>query len=271
MKQKTKITLQAKQEQISKIKKIKRSVMDVVKLNWWTCLFVLPMATASLLTSSGTGSELVYRMAAISKMAYLLSNPIIYLLCFTKIRQYWNRKKNRLPKTPKRGISKDKRAALPSSSKTLKGDNMDSSSHQIRKQEIQEKSSSVEGELSSTIMRSQSLRNNTNLNEKGKNRFKRQSTGRKVCSSNSLRRSKIGEKHLNQRKVERNLTGTADGVRMSLRNDDLKVQALGKRTTCIGKKAKLGYTKSLDFNSRILKLDQSLPTLPRLSRSSTTC
>ena len=125
MKQKTKITLQAKQEQISKIKKIKRSVMDVVKLNWWTCLFVLPMATASLLTSSGTGSELVYRMAAISKMAYLLSNPIIYLLCFTKIRQYWNRKKNRLPKTPKRGSSKDKRAALPSSSKTLKGDNMD--------------------------------------------------------------------------------------------------------------------------------------------------
>eukprot|EP00111_Clytia_hemisphaerica_P001664 TCONS_00004713-protein len=79
-------------ERLEVIIKLKRSVKDVMKLNIWTCVFLLPMMFCSLSFLVTDGSELGIRLDAFFGLVNVISNPIVYLTSFSKIRQYWYRK-----------------------------------------------------------------------------------------------------------------------------------------------------------------------------------
>ena len=76
-------------ESLDILKILKRGIKDVIKLNFWTCIFVVPMGLASLLITIGREEEIIIISLFFTSAVYLVSNPIIYLLCFTKIRQFW--------------------------------------------------------------------------------------------------------------------------------------------------------------------------------------
>ena len=79
-------------ERLDIFRTLKRSIKDVIQLNFWTCMFVFPMAVSSLLMVFGNQSVLVFRVNAFATSIYTLSNPIIYLTCFTPLRQFWRRR-----------------------------------------------------------------------------------------------------------------------------------------------------------------------------------
>uniref|UniRef100_A0A7M5ULH2 Uncharacterized protein n=1 Tax=Clytia hemisphaerica TaxID=252671 RepID=A0A7M5ULH2_9CNID len=79
-------------ERLDVIIKLKRSVKDVMKLNIWTCVFLLPMVFCSLTFLVTDVSELGLKLDALFALVNVISNPIVYLTCFSKIRQYWYRK-----------------------------------------------------------------------------------------------------------------------------------------------------------------------------------
>uniref|UniRef100_A0A7M5WVG6 G-protein coupled receptors family 1 profile domain-containing protein n=1 Tax=Clytia hemisphaerica TaxID=252671 RepID=A0A7M5WVG6_9CNID len=79
-------------ERLDVIIKLKRSVKDVMKLNIWTCVFLIPMILFTLTLLMTGVSELGIKLNAVFGLINALSNPIVYLTCFSKIRHYWYRK-----------------------------------------------------------------------------------------------------------------------------------------------------------------------------------
>ena len=77
-------------ENLSLLKVLKRSIKDIIMLNYWTCFFILPMAVSSTLMLFGIGVNSKYIALAIYFLHSLhsLTNPIIYIFCFSKIRNY---------------------------------------------------------------------------------------------------------------------------------------------------------------------------------------
>ena len=82
----------AEAERFDIIVELKRSVKDVFKFNIWTCVFIVPMIVITLFLLVSDGSETIFKLNFLFGLVNVLSNPIVYLTCFTKIRQYWYRK-----------------------------------------------------------------------------------------------------------------------------------------------------------------------------------
>ena len=79
-------------ERLDTIQRLTRSIKDVLKLNIWTCVFLVPLSTVSILRAFQPFQTLEFGLfIALSNLLYLISNPIVYLTCFTQIRQYWYR------------------------------------------------------------------------------------------------------------------------------------------------------------------------------------
>ena len=81
-----------KAEELDVVKKLKQTIRDMIKLNFWTCIFLLPLSVSCLVIAF----ESDYRKTAllaniIFVKVYALSNPIIYLTSFEKIREFWRR------------------------------------------------------------------------------------------------------------------------------------------------------------------------------------
>ena len=77
-------------EKLDIIVKLTRSIKDVVKLNLWTCVFLIPtIASTFILSLDFQKREELFRLNVFFSLVYLISNPITYLTCFTKIRKYW--------------------------------------------------------------------------------------------------------------------------------------------------------------------------------------
>ena len=68
------------------LEKLKETMKDVVKFNFWTCIFVLPISVTSIFA---VYYEQAYVVNLFLAKIYEFSNPVIYLTIFTKIRQYW--------------------------------------------------------------------------------------------------------------------------------------------------------------------------------------
>lgn len=79
-------------ERLDVIIKLKRSIKDVFKLNIWTCVFLAPMIFFTLVLLFSEMSEEIFKLNFIFALINIISNPIVYLTCFTKIRQYWRRR-----------------------------------------------------------------------------------------------------------------------------------------------------------------------------------
>ena len=77
-------------EKLDRTKQLKRSIKDVFKLNLWTCIFHLPLIVTAIfmILDSTLRGRLLY-INVLATAIYKLSNPIIYLTCFSKIRKYW--------------------------------------------------------------------------------------------------------------------------------------------------------------------------------------
>ena len=82
-----------KAEELDVVKKLKQTIKDIMKLNFWTCIFLLPLSISSLVIAFGSD---VRQTALVTNIIltkiYTLSNPIIYLSCFEKIREFWARR-----------------------------------------------------------------------------------------------------------------------------------------------------------------------------------
>ena len=81
-------------EQLGVLTVLRQGVKDVLKVNLWTCVFLLPMVFVSLLILLGLGSifgSLIFEINAVCVTLYTLANPIIYLTCFSRIREFWAR------------------------------------------------------------------------------------------------------------------------------------------------------------------------------------
>lgn len=81
-----------KAENLKKLQKLKRSVKDIIHLNFWTCIFLIPNTTVTLLmlfdvnvgwSKNGLALANVFAFTLQS-----LSNPIVYATSFSKIRNY---------------------------------------------------------------------------------------------------------------------------------------------------------------------------------------
>ena len=83
----------AEAERLDTIKRLTRSVKDVWKLNIMTCVFLVPKILVSIfqvyLPNQLQDDFKIF--VALANAIYLISNPIVYLFCFTQIRQYWYR------------------------------------------------------------------------------------------------------------------------------------------------------------------------------------
>ena len=79
-------------ERLDTIQRLTRSIKDVVKLNVWTCVFLVPLTIVLMLRAfQPVLREYFGKLIALVNLIHLISNPIIYLTCFSKIRQYWYR------------------------------------------------------------------------------------------------------------------------------------------------------------------------------------
>ena len=80
-------------ERLDIIIKLKRSIKDVFKLNIWTCVFLLPLTFTTLTHLLFKEAPIqLFRLKFLLNLLYLVSNPIIYLTCFTRVRQFWYRR-----------------------------------------------------------------------------------------------------------------------------------------------------------------------------------
>ena len=70
-------------------KGLKRSIKDVLHLNFWTCLCLVPICIVSFLIPLQVGDqeELFSKMNIYLNAVHTISNPIIYMFSFTKIRK----------------------------------------------------------------------------------------------------------------------------------------------------------------------------------------
>jgi len=78
-------------ERLTVLRTLKRSVKDVVVLNFWTCAFLIPVTVAGLLSvlMNGVGSKKDVSKAIIfSVYALSFSNPFLYVLSQTSLKQW---------------------------------------------------------------------------------------------------------------------------------------------------------------------------------------
>ena len=82
-------------ENLDVLTKIKRGIKDVVVLNFWTCIFLVPVSVLSILSLLDVGleSELLLQCNMFAYSAQVLSNLIIYIFSQSKIRDFINPKK----------------------------------------------------------------------------------------------------------------------------------------------------------------------------------
>ena len=85
-----------KAEKLNRFKIMKRSIKDVIKLNFCACIFLFPATMASFCLSMDIVPNLAFRINCFLYAIYIFSNPLLYLICFTKIRQYWYRKSSHI-------------------------------------------------------------------------------------------------------------------------------------------------------------------------------
>ena len=76
-------------ERFDIIRRLSRSIKDVLKLNIWTCFFLVPMNLTLLVACATHQFSLFFKINALFAFLYLLCNPLVYLTCFTKIRRCW--------------------------------------------------------------------------------------------------------------------------------------------------------------------------------------
>ena len=82
-------------EELDLVKKLKHTIKDIIKLNFWTCIFLLPISISSLVIAFGSDVRKTALAANILfAKIYALSNPIIYLTSFEKIRNFWRRRRS---------------------------------------------------------------------------------------------------------------------------------------------------------------------------------
>ena len=79
-------------EELNFMNVLKRGIKDVLKVNIWKCIFLLPMTFVLFIIVFGIEvPEWIFGINTILISAYLISNPIIYLTCYTKVRRFWTR------------------------------------------------------------------------------------------------------------------------------------------------------------------------------------
>ena len=79
-------------EELDIIIKLKRTVKDVFKLNIWTCVFLIPMVICTFILLVSDMSKQVFILNFLFGLVNGISNPIVYLTCFNRIRLYWLRR-----------------------------------------------------------------------------------------------------------------------------------------------------------------------------------
>ena len=81
-----------KEENLKALQKLKRSVKDIIHLNFWTCIFIIPISTVSILIlfdiDLGWSNHELGLANVFSFSLQSLSNPIVYATCFSKIRKH---------------------------------------------------------------------------------------------------------------------------------------------------------------------------------------
>lgn len=79
-------------EELDKLAVLKRGIKDVFKVNFWTCIFLLPIITISFFVASETvTSRGIIFINLILINLCVTANPIIYSSCYGKIRNFWAR------------------------------------------------------------------------------------------------------------------------------------------------------------------------------------
>ena len=79
-------------EELNFMNVLKRGIKDVLKVNIWKCIFLLPMTFVLFIIVFGIEiPEWIFGINTILISAYMISNPIIYLTCYTKLRNFWTR------------------------------------------------------------------------------------------------------------------------------------------------------------------------------------
>ena len=78
-------------ERLDTIKRLTRSIKDVWKLNIWTCVFLIAKIVVSIMQAFIPRVDNFLTLIFLVNALYFISNPIVYLFCFTQIRKYWYR------------------------------------------------------------------------------------------------------------------------------------------------------------------------------------
>ena len=81
-------------ERLDIVVKLKRSVKDITRFNILTCIFLTPLVMLHLIFVAGfktTDQYFISRLNFVFSLIYYISNPIVYLITLSKIRQYWYR------------------------------------------------------------------------------------------------------------------------------------------------------------------------------------
>ena len=75
-------------ERLKMLRSMKKGLRDMGKFNFWTCIFLMPLIVMPLATLVEIGIEkkFVSRFVVLSTSVHSLSNPIIYIASFNRIR-----------------------------------------------------------------------------------------------------------------------------------------------------------------------------------------
>ena len=81
------------EEELDLLVVLKRGINDVIKVNFWTCIFLIPtILTLFIISTSGTNiPRLIFGANTVLLNLQMTSSPIIYLTCYSKIRNVWTR------------------------------------------------------------------------------------------------------------------------------------------------------------------------------------
>lgn len=100
LKKNTQLRYGIKEENLKTLQKLKRSVKDIIHLNFWTCIFIIPISTVSILIlfdiNFGWSNHMLSLANVFSFSVHSLSNPIIYAKSFSKIRRHLTIKRKRI-------------------------------------------------------------------------------------------------------------------------------------------------------------------------------
>ena len=71
---------------------LKRGIKDVLEVNFWTCIFLVPTVFMLIIIISGVEiPEWAFGISTAFVTLQMTSSPVIYLSCYTKIRNVWTR------------------------------------------------------------------------------------------------------------------------------------------------------------------------------------